>query len=338
MPATPAADDRHDDWLRGPREFDPAQRTDRAVGGPPLVDEPTEQVPVIRRDTGDDPRPGSPDEPGSGSPGVPARRSVDLPVAGVAALLTVVLAAGAAAPAGAYAVLVFAVQALFVYSWATATRPPAPRTVAGVGLAAAAAADLAAAWVEPASLAPLAYVTAAAFGAGVIGQLARPAGRERVTESLGNTLAVVVGVVALAGLVVLIRQPVGNRSIVACLVAAGAAVTVARLTDTVAPWPRFTPQVPRGGLGVLLGVLVGAVAAAVAGSLVTGVTVGTAAVAGLVAAVIAAVTDLAACYAEAGRQVTGDAPAPGLVARAQGPLLALALSAPVAYVVSALLL
>jgi hypothetical protein len=181
-------------------------------------------------------------------------------------------------------------------------------------------------------------VTAAAFGAGVVGQLIRPAGRERVTESLGSTLAVVVGVVALGSLVVLSRHPLGKQSIVACLVAAGVAVMVARLADLVAPRPRLAPQVPRGGAGVLLGLLVGAGAAAVTGSLAGGVTAGAAAAAGLMTALVAVVVDLSAGYAEAGRQLDGEPPAPWPAGPAQGPVTAFALAAPVAYAASALLL
>jgi hypothetical protein len=273
-----------------------------------------------------------------GGHGDPPARSAPLAIAGFTGLLTLALALGAMIPYGAYAVVIFVVQVLYAVTWTIASRPPAPRIVAGVGLAAAAAADLAAVSVDPASLAPLAYVTAAAFVAGVIGQLIRPVGRERVTESLGSTLAVVVGVVALSTLVVLSRHPRGNQSIVACLVAAGVAVMVARLTDTVVPHPRFTPQVPRGGAGVLLGLLVGTGAAAVAGWLAAGLPAGAAAAAGLVTAVIAVVVDLSVSYAEAGRQLAGDRPTPGPVGLLQGPLVAFALAAPVAYTASALLL
>src|SRR5262249_51617076 len=143
---------------------------------------------------------------------VPVPRLWSLAVAGLAGLLTVGLVFGAMVTHSSYAVVVFGVQILFVLAWTLASRPPAPRVVAGVGLGAAVAADLAAVWIDPASLAPLAYVTAGAFVAGVVGQLTRPAGRVRVTESLGSTLAVVIGVVALGALVVLSRHPRGTQS------------------------------------------------------------------------------------------------------------------------------
>src|SRR6266511_960250 len=77
--------------------------------------------------------------------------------------------------------------------------------------------------------------------------------------------AVVLGVVAFATLVVLTRHPGGTQAIVACLVAAGVSLVVARLTDIVLPFPRLAPQVPRGVAGVVLGAMMGTGAAAVAG-------------------------------------------------------------------------
>jgi hypothetical protein len=255
----------------------------------------------------------------------------------LAALLTVGLVFGALTTHASYAVVVFGVQVLFVLVWTVASRPPAPTVVGVVGVVAAAASDVAAVWTEPASLAPLAYVTAGAFVAGVVGQLARPAGRVRVTESLGSSLVVAVGVVALATLVVLTRHPAGTQALVACLVAAGLAVTVARLADIVFASPRVAPQVPRGGLGVVLGAMLGTAAAAVAGALLEGVTPGRTAVAGLATAVVAVVVDLSVGYAEAGRRLDGEAPAFWLARHMQGPLGAFALSAPAAYAASALL-
>src|SRR5439155_434984 len=165
----------------------------------------------------------------------------------------------------------------------------------------------------------------------VLGQLARPAGRVRVTESLGSSLVVTVGVVALATLAVLTRHPAGTQALIACLAAAGLAVTVARLADMVFPYPRLAPQVPRGGLGVVLGAMAGAGAAAVAGGLLEGVTPQRTAVAGLCTAIVAVVIDLSVGYAEAGRRLDGDAPALWLARHMQGPLGAFALSAPAAY-------
>src|SRR5205807_274453 len=166
-------------------------------------DDVTQFTPVVSGEDDADWTPDDVDRPEREVPVAPVHRLLSVATAGLAFLLTVGLVLGAMITHTSYAVVVFGVQVLFVLAWTVASRPPAPWVVAGVALAAAAGADIAAIWVRPASLAPLAYVTAAAFVAGVVGQLTRPAGRVRVTESLGSTLAEVVGVVAFATLVVL---------------------------------------------------------------------------------------------------------------------------------------
>jgi hypothetical protein len=310
------------------------QRDSAPAPGPYAgVDTPTEVTPVIRvsEPSGD----ASSDAP---PPEQPVQRSLSLAVAGLAGLLTAGLTLGAMITHSSYAVVIFGVQVLFVLAWTVASRPPAPRVVAGVGMAAAGAADLAAVLVDEASLAPLAYVTAAAVIVGVIGQLTRPAGRVRVTESLGSTLTVVVGVVAFTSLVTLSRHPRGAQAIVACLAAAGVAVIVARLVDVVAPVPRLAPQVPRGGAGIVVGAMVGTAVAAGAGSALDGLSTGPTAVAGLVTALVAVVVDLTVNYAEAGRAMAGEPPALWLARHVQGPLAAFALAAPAAYASATLLL
>lgn len=266
------------------------------------------------------------------------RRFLSLGIAGFAALLTVGLVAGAQTTHGSYAVVVFGVQALFVVVWTVASRPPAPRVVAGVGLLVAVATDISAVWTRPASLAPLAYVSAAGFLAGVVGQLTRRRGRLRVTESLASSLVVTLGVVSFAMLVVLGRIPRGTQALEACLVAAGVAIIVARLVDVVAAVPRVAPQVPRGGTGVVLGAMVGTGAAGFIGHMLAGIPNLQTAIAGLITAVVAVMVDLSVGYAEASRQIDGDAPALWLARHIQGPLGAFAFAAPAIYAASALLL
>jgi hypothetical protein len=236
-----------------------------------------------------------------------------------------------------YAFVIFGVQVLFVVVWTVASRPPAPWVVAGVGIGVAVAADLASVLANPAALAPLAYLTAGGFFAGVIGQLLRPAGRVRVTESLGSSLAVVLGVVAFATLIVLSRIPLGTQVIVACLTGAGSALIVAHVADAVAPLPRVAPPVPRGGLGVVVGAMSGTAAAGVVGAYLEGLATLPTALAGLAAAVIALMVDLSANYAEASRRLAGVASSWWLVRHMQGPLTAFALAAPTAYAASLLL-
>jgi hypothetical protein len=270
-------------------------------------------------------------------PEAPVRRVLSLAMAGLAGLLGVAMVVGAQLTPESYALVVFGAQVLFVVVWTVASQPPGARIVAGVGIAVAVNADLASVIVNPASLAPLAYLTAAGFVAAVIGQLLRPAGRVRVTESLGSSLVVVLGVVAFATLIVLGRRPLGDQVIVATVVAAAAALMVAHLVDTVAPLPRVAPAVARGGAGVVAGAMVGTAAAGLAGHFLEGLSPLPTALAGLVAAVIALMVDLSANYAEASRRLAGAAPALWLVRHMQGPLAAFALAAPTAYAASLLL-
>jgi hypothetical protein len=345
VPAPPDVNDPSDDWSRGParhgsHDYHEYRDSSEERPFPPFHDgahdgahdgghaggaltEPTELTPLLR------PVAVAPAE-------LPRVRPVW--VAGTAAVLTTILVLGAVSATVPYPIVIFGVQALFVLVWTTATSPPAPSVVAGVGLAAAAAADLVSSLADPASLAPLAYVTAGAFAAGMVGQLTRLSGRLRVTESLGATLAVTVGVVAFSTLVVLGRYPRGTPSIVACLLAAGVAVTVARLADLAIASPSIAPRVPRSGLGVLIGVAAGTVMAALVGALAGDLSTGPAAAAGLITALVAVVVDLSVGYLEVGRHLAGEAPAPRPARYVQGPLAAFALAAPVAFAASTLLL
>jgi hypothetical protein len=225
-----------------------------------------------------------------------------------------------------------------VVVWTVSTRPPGPRIVAGVGLAAAAIADIAVAAPTHATIAPLGYVTAAAFVAGMIGQLARRDGRNQVAESVGATLIMVVGVVAYASLITLSRNQLGPESIAACFAGAAVAVVVARALDAVVPFPRTTPQVARGTIGVIVGAMLGTVASALVASGLVGMSPGRTVYAGLLTAVAAVLADLGVGYAEASREIDGDVGPLWLVRHMQGPLAAFALAAPVAYAMSVMVL
>jgi hypothetical protein len=269
------------------------------------------------------------------------RRLLSLAIAGFAALLAVGLIFGAeTAGVGLarlpYAVVVFGTQVLFVLALTMALRPPGIREVAAVGVVTALAADVAAVWPQQATVAPLGYVAAAGFAAGVIGQLIRREGRIRATESLSATLVIVVGVIALASLIVLTRLPIGTQAITICLSGAGVALVTARLTDTVAPWPRLAPQVPRGALGIVLGAMLGTLTSAILGGYIVGFTPTSAAVVGLVTVIAALLADLSVGYAEAGRRMAGELPTMWIARHMQGPLTGLALAAPLAYAMSVL--
>lgn len=282
-------------------------------------------------DPDDLPGPGAAEEDDRSQVHAPVRRVVSLAVAGLTGLLTLALAVGVQFDHHAFAFVVFGVQVLFVLVWTVAAQPPAPKIVGAVGLVVGLAAVWFALTETPASLGPMAYVTAGGFVLAVIGQLLRPAGRVRVTESLGSSLMVVLGVVAYATLIVLSRVPLGTQVITACVAGAGAALLVAHLTDLVAPIMRVAPPVPRGGIGIIIGAMVGTAAAGLAGFLLDGLQTLPTAFAGLAAAVIALMVDLSVNYAEAGRRLAGAVPSWWLVRHMQGPLTAFALAAPVAY-------
>jgi hypothetical protein len=268
----------------------------------------------------------------------PVRRLLSLSVAGFAALLGFGLLLGAYTLPSSYGFVIFGVQSFFVLAWTVAMRPPGALVVASVGLLAAVAADLAAVWPKVASLGPLAGVLVGAFVLGVIGQLLRGGGRDGVTESLGATLAIVVGTVAFASLLVLKRHPLGTQSIVACLAAAAVALVVSRLSDIVLTTPRTSPEVPRGAIGVILGAMAGTATASVVGTVLVGLQPTGAAIAGLVTAMAAIMADLAVSYAEIGREMEGEPSSLWIARHMQGPLGGFALAAPAAYVLSVMVL
>lgn len=295
----------------------------------------------LRGRRGSDPVPGSaPDAADDGSDEeeiepVPIRRPLALAVAGFAGLLGLGLVFGAqtSGPGSRipFAVVVFGVQLLYILAWTMAMRPPAVFLVAGVCVGVAAGADVAAVMPQVAALGPVGFVAVAGFVVGVLGQLVRRTDRARVTESLGATLLIVIGVVAFASLIVLSRLPIGTQAIFVCLGGTGVALVVARLTDAVLPWPRLAPQVPRGAAGVVVGAMLGTLASGVIGSYVVGFTSTSGAVVGLVAAVAAVLADLGVGYSEAGRLMAGEPPTMWIARHMQGPLGGFALAAPVAY-------
>jgi hypothetical protein len=276
------------------------------------------------------------------APPVPVRPLLSIAIGAFAALVGVGLVFGAQATAPGtrlpFALVVFGVQLLFLLAWTIAIRPPALPVVAGVAVLAAAAADVFAVRPQVAGLAPLGYVAGAGLAVAFLGQLVRPADRQRVTESLGATLLLVIGVVAFATLIVLIRIPMGTQAVLVCLTATGVALVVARVVDAFVPKPRLAPQVPRGAAGVVAGAMLGTLAAALVGSYVYSFTPSSAAVVGLVAAVAAVLADLASDYAEAGRQMAGDPPTMWVARHMQGPLGGFALASPAAYAMTVLFL
>jgi hypothetical protein len=272
---------------------------------------------------------------------VPVRRLLSLTIGGFAALLTVGLIMGAQTSGVAqrlpYAIVVFGAQMLYVFATTMALRPPGVKVVAAVGLLSALAADYLANSPNEATIGPLGLAAAGGLVLGVLGQIVLREGRVRVTETLGATTVIVVGVVSFATLLVLVRIPLGTQAITVCLASCGVALSVARFTDVLAPLPRLAPQVPRGAVGIVLGTMIGTGVAGYVGSYMVGFTPASAAMVGAAAAAAAVLADLTIGFAEAGRELAGDPPTMWLARHMQGPLAGFALAAPVAYLITNLM-
>ncbi|PZF92860.1 hypothetical protein [Micromonospora endophytica] len=276
-------------------------------------------------------------------PPVEVRRQLSLAIGGFAVLLGVGLIVGAQSSGPGhrmpFTVVVFTVQLLFLLAWTMVTRPPALAVVLGVNAVVAVAADVVAVRSAEPRLGPLGYVAIGGVLAAVLGQLIRRVDRARVTDSLRTTTTITLGVVGLATLIVLSRMPAGTQTITVCLTAAAVALLVARAADAAKAWPRLAPQVPRGAAGVVGGAMVGTLVSALLGSyLVLPFTPTKAALIGLVAAVVAVLADLAVGYADASRRMAGELLAGWGVRHVQGPLGAVTMLAPAAYLMCRLLL
>ncbi|HEY7225670.1 MAG TPA: hypothetical protein VH561_19005 [Micromonosporaceae bacterium] len=262
---------------------------------------------------------------------------LSLAIGGFSIVLAFGLIIGSQATQYGFTVVIFGAQMLFVLAWTVASRPPSPWVVAIVGLITAAGAGVAVNLPKDASLAPVGYVIAGGFVAAVLGQLALRGGRAGVTESLGVTMVVVIGVCAFTPLAVLSRQPLGDQVLLAALASVGIGLATARWCDVFMPVPRISRQVPRGSTGVIAGAMAGTASGGVAGALLAGMSVLAGALVGMAAVLVAVVVDLGTGYAEAGRKLEGDAPFMWLARHMQGPLGAFAFAAPVCYVAGVIL-
>lgn len=255
-----------------------------------------------------------------------------------AALITALLWICAQQSSTVFAGAVLLVQVVLVATWCLATRPPGVIGVAVVGAGTAVASDAVAAFSDEVTIGPLAGVVAAAFGATVVAQLVRGVARRHVTTAFGSAMTLVVAVVSLATMVSLHRQSGGVDLLGTCLVAAGAGLVVARLTDLVLPTPAVHYAVPRGIAGIAAGSLIGAGVAAFSAALTDPLSPPLAALAGWGVALAGILADLGVGYASAGRALVGDEPAPSPLRPLLGPLLGIAVAAPAGYVFGLILL
>lgn len=149
---------------------------------------------------------------------------------GLAALLTA-LAVGGRLP---LLLGVAALQLLLVLAFLALVDAPAAVGVLVLGGAAAAAADVVV-LVDDGRVGGLAGVVALAFVGGLLQQLARRH-RSRVTESLADTLVVVVLVTSAACLVAAVQATGGERLAAAGLAGTGAALVAGRLVQAALPF------------------------------------------------------------------------------------------------------
>ena len=248
----------------------------------------------------------------------------------LAALLLVAGLAGSAALLAAVAV----VQVLLLLGFLALVEAPAAAGIFVVALGATVAADVVVA-LQDGRVGGLAGVAALSLVAGLLHQLSRK-DRSRVTESLADTLVIVVLVCGAACLVAT-RQVAGGRgAVTVALVAAGAALLAGRVGDAVARRPALVVGTTRGWLGFVLALAVGAAAGAAAGGdRMTGTQ---AALLGLAVATIVIATDLAVDVAAGALRTSAQHTRRVAALRPVGLLLPVAALGPVAWVAARLVL
>ncbi|WP_018347574.1 hypothetical protein [Longispora albida] len=267
-------------------------------------------------------------------PPVPKFRSLTL--SALAAGLTVLLLLAARLGDWVHAGVLLAVQFFYIRTWIAAARPQGWLFVAVPGAAVSVLASAGAVlWNEP-SLIPIGYAIASGFLFAMFGQLARRKGREGLTDAFGAAVFLAVVVASYPVAIVLVRQDTGTRILAIGLLAAGAAVALARVADIVPIGPRLAPEVPRLLFGMLIGIAGGTGIAVLAGGLRTDLSVSRAALIGLLVAGAAILADLVACFHDA--DGPGGSDASSWLASARGPLLAFAVAIPVTYVAGVLIL
>lgn len=180
-----------------------------------------------------------------------------LQLAVLSALLGGLLVVGSRLGPAGLLVAVALVQAVLIPSWVLGTGLPGRIGGLVVGALAAAGADAATMHWHDSGYSPVLGVLGLAVPVMFVHQLTRGVVRTRVVESMSAIAVLVVGVVALAGLLVLRRQGSGATITLALTAAITLGLVVNHLTDAALPAPRFDPAIDRGLPAVLAGVLAG---------------------------------------------------------------------------------
>jgi hypothetical protein len=191
-------------------------------------------------------------------PTVVSARAHHLPAAGLA-VLAVLLLTGLPAVLGQEGRLaaVLVLQLGLVGSWVLVTGIQGFSGSIAVGAAAAAAADLLLVLPERPSVGGLLAVLGVGFLGVVLQQMLRRP-RTEVVASLSGAVLMVCGVCGLAVFLLLDASLTGPRAPLAAVLAAGVALVVGHVVDSVAHRPQLTPEVPRGLPALLLAVVAGA--------------------------------------------------------------------------------
>jgi hypothetical protein len=154
---------------------------------------------------------------------------------------------------------VLLLQLGLVGSWVLVTGIQGFSGSIAVGAAGAAAADLLLVLPQRPSVGGLLAVLGVAFLAIVVQQMLRRP-RTELVASLSGAVLMVGGVCGLAVFLLVDASLTGPRPPLAAVLAAGGALVVGHLVDTVYPRPQLTPEVPRGLLALALAVTAGAAA------------------------------------------------------------------------------
>ena len=180
-----------------------------------------------------------------------------LPAAGLVVVAVALVALlGSSRPGLVAAVAVL--QLALVGGWVVAAGLEGVRASLGLGVAAAAGADLALLLPHRPGLGGLLAVLGVGFLAAIVQQMLRRP-REELVASLSGAVLMLCALCGLAALVLLGRSATDRTVAVTAVLTVGAALVVGHLVDVVLPRPQITPEVPRGLLAVVLGVAAAAV-------------------------------------------------------------------------------